>query len=196
MDSLYRLSHGTLFFQKIISDPLFPCFYRIARPPHFLPNIYLLLFTRVVQALGAGILLPLPRLWHSGFTGLKRARHHYGHCRTHHRICAGFWPYFCRMDCGIHFIGGVFSILCAPLLPWSIVLGIVKLPEEEKHLGRKAGYPLRNTVNHRLLRSFNWRIQPGDLRLFLTCSLRSSGGGDSVHRAFLPAAAGSFPPSS
>lgn len=193
-DSLYRLSHGTLFFQKIISDLCFPFFIGCAAAA-FSPNIYLLLLARVVQALGAGILLPLPP--GCGISALPPEER--GTIMGIVGLTTGFAPAF-----GPTFAGwiadsfgwrSIFYIMCA-LAALSIVLGIVKLPEEEKHSEGKLDILSVILCNHRLLRSFNWRIQPGDLRLFLTCSLRSSGGGDSVHRAFLPAAAEASLPSS
>jgi len=160
----------------------------------FSPNIYLLLLAR---GAGAGGRNPSAASPGCGIPALpaRRARHHYGHCRAHHRICAGFWPYLCRMDCRFIWLAEYFLYYVRPCCPEHCI-GHSKTSGRRKAFGRKAGYPLRNTVNHRLLRSFDWRLQPGDLRLFLTCSLRSSGGGDSVHRAFLPAAAEASLPSS
>ena len=193
-DSLYRLSHGTLFFQKIISDLCFPVFYRLRGRRIFSQHLS---SSFGPCGAGAGGRNPSAASPGCGIPALpaRRARHHYGHCRAHHRICAGFWPYFCRMDCGFIWLAEHFLYYVRPCCPEHCI-GHSKTSGRRKAFGRKAGYPLRNTVNHRLLRSFDWRLQPGNLRLFLTCSLRSSGGGDSVHRAFLPAAAEASLPSS
>lgn len=130
-DSLYRLSHGTLFFQKIISDLCFPVFIGCAAAA-FSPNIYLLLLARVVQALGAGILLPLPqvvafRLYRPeergtimGIVGLTTG------------FAPAFGPTFAGWIADSFGWRSIFYIMCA-LAALSIVLGIVKLPEEEKH---------------------------------------------------------------
>jgi len=98
----------------------------------FSPNIYLLLLARVVQALGAGILLPLPqvvafRLYRPeergtimGIVGLTTG------------FAPAFGPTFAGWIADSFGWRSIFYIMCA-LAALSIVLGIVKLPEEEKH---------------------------------------------------------------
>ena len=98
----------------------------------FSPNVYLLLLSRIIQALGAGILLPLPqvvafRLYKPeergtimGIVGLTTG------------FAPAFGPTFAGWIADLFGWRTIFYIMCA-LAAFGIILAIVKLPGEKMH---------------------------------------------------------------
>ena len=130
-DTLYRISYGTFSSKKLylVSVSLF--FIGCAAAA-FSPNVYLLLLSRIIQALGAGILLPLPqvvafRLYKPeergtimGIVGLTTG------------FAPAFGPTFAGWIADLFGWRTIFYIMCA-LAAFGIILAIVKLPGEKMH---------------------------------------------------------------